>query len=580
MPSSPGRPLAGWPGLALLAVALAGCAVGLVRGVRSGPLWLDETLSVEIARLPLSQLHDALRTDGAPPLYYLLLKGWMALLGTGTVAVRLLTVLLVPIALALAWRLGARRGERAAAVGSVAVLAALPWTMRYGSETRMYLLVVVLVLAAALALEAVHRTGSRRAVALLAVLTGGLLLTHYWALFLAAAVGLAHLPGLVRRRGAAVRVVLALALGGVLFLPWLPTLLFQAAHTGAPWADPIPPVELLRTPRYWGGGSDPGRWLLAALLVPLGSWAAWRCRAARLPAAVLLVTLVLAWAAVLAGGGAYAGRYTAVVVPLVALVVALGALALPGRWSPPVALLLVVGVGLATGIPAAGTPRASAAGVVTAFERAGGTPGDLLAYCPDQLGPPVWRLLAGDVEQVVYPTFGDPRRVDWVDYADRQRAADPAAFARRLSDLAGRSPLFVLAATEYRTFEGQCEELLASLTTLRGEPEILFGNPGTTGQLLHRFGVARAYEQCYLAATTSTLTVASTSGCTLTFTVWLPSDLIGAERVTSRRSSLGPPADCTASTTSVDVTEPNSRPPSPERAGRRTRSPDSCAEIS
>jgi mannosyltransferase len=92
------------------------------------------------------------------------------------------------------------------------------------------------------------------------------------------------------------------------------------------------------------------------------------------------------------------------------------------------------------------------------------------------------------VEQVVYPSFGDPRRIDWVDYRERQEAASPAAFARELSARAGEGPLFVLAATEYRTFEGQCEQLLSTLTSLRGEPDPLFGNVGTTGQILYRFG--------------------------------------------------------------------------------------------
>jgi mannosyltransferase len=455
--------------------------------VRSGPLWLDETLSVEIARLPLGELSGALRQDGAPPLYYLLLKAWMALLGTGTATVRLLTVLLVPAALLLAYRLGARLVGRAGGRAAVVVLAALPWTMRYGSEARMYLLVVVLVLAGALALEAVHRTRSWRPVAALGLLSGLLLLTHYWALFLLAAVGLAHLPGLVRRDAAAGRVVLALAGGGVLFLPWLPTFLFQAAHTGAPWADPLAAVELLRTPRYWGGGSALSRTLLALLVVPVAVWGAVRRPAARLAAAVALLTLLLAWLTVYVAGGAYTGRYTAVAVPLVCLAAALGAAALPGRWTPLAALGLVVAVGLASGIPAAGRARSSAEGVVEAFRAAGGAPGDLLAYCPDQLGPPVWRLLDEGVEQVVYPTFGDPRRVDWVDYAQRQQAADPVAAARRLSELAGQRPLFLLSATEYRTYEGQCETLRSELAALRGSPRLLFGNAGTTGQLLHRY---------------------------------------------------------------------------------------------
>ena len=122
-----------------------------------------------------------------------------------------------------------------------------------------------------------------------------------------------------------------------------------------------------------------------------------------------------------------------------------------------------------------------------AFRSVGGGPGDLLAYCPDQLGPPVWRLLDRDVEQVVYPSFGDPRRIDWVDYEERQEAADPEAFAAQLSARAGGRPLFVLAATEYRTFEGQCERLLRALRTERGAPDALFGRVGTTGQILYRF---------------------------------------------------------------------------------------------
>ena len=48
---------------------------------RSG-LWLDEALTVDIARLPAArQIPDALKHDGAPPLYYFLLHFWMRLFG-------------------------------------------------------------------------------------------------------------------------------------------------------------------------------------------------------------------------------------------------------------------------------------------------------------------------------------------------------------------------------------------------------------------------------------------------------------------------------------------------------------------
>ena len=454
--------------------------------MRGGPLWLDEALSVEIARLPLTELPAALRQDGAPPLYYVLLHGWMALFGTGTTAVRLLSVLLVPVALLLAHRLGRRLGGLAGGRAAVVVLASLPWTMRFGSETRMYALVLVLVLAGALALLAVRASTSRTAVGLGAVAVAALLLTHYWSLFLLAAVALWHLPGFVRRSAPAVRVVTALVLGGVLFLPWLPTFVFQALHTGAPWATAPEVLDLLRTPSFWGGGAERWRWALVVVLLPLLVVAAARCRPARPLVGVATLTLVLAWTQTAVTGGAYAGRYTAVVVPLVAVAAGLGAVALPGRAAPLLVLALLTAVGTWSGVSTAGVPRTSAAEIALAVREAA-SPGALLAYCPDQLGPPVQRLLGADYEQVLYPTLAPPQRIDWVDYAQRQAAADPVAIARELDARAGERPLLVLKASGYRTFGGQCQALLAELVNLRGPATHHVGREGTTGQLLYRF---------------------------------------------------------------------------------------------
>src|SRR6266545_1908499 len=45
--------------------------------------WIDEGLSVGIADRPLTDIPSVLRVDGSPPLYYLLLHPWIALLGSG-----------------------------------------------------------------------------------------------------------------------------------------------------------------------------------------------------------------------------------------------------------------------------------------------------------------------------------------------------------------------------------------------------------------------------------------------------------------------------------------------------------------
>ena len=470
----------------LVVVALLGLAAGLLAGVTAGPLWLDEALTVEIATLPLNELQGALRVDGSPPVYYLLLHGWTAVFGTGTVVVRLLTVAMVPAALWLCWRLGHRLGGTGGGRGAVVVLAALPWTTRFGSETRMYTLVVVLVLAGALALLAIRSGRARGPVVALALLTVLLLLTHYWSLFLLAAVGLWHLPGALRRRPEPLRVVLALTAGGLLFLPWLPTFVFQALHTGAPWASPPGVVTLLRTPTFWGGGALPGRIVLAVLLVALAVVGARASRAGRALALVALATLGLAWTQTAVLGGAYTGRYTAVAVPVVAVAAGLGAASLRQRRSHLI-LVALVAVGLGTGVPAATVARTSAGDISTAV-RAAAPAGSVVGYCPDQLAPAVQRLLGPSYEQVVYPTLGPPERIDWVDYEDRQDAADPVAIAGRLDALAGTRDLLVLSAGGFRTYDKQCETLVAAVAALRGPPTVVFGKAKPKAQRLYRFG--------------------------------------------------------------------------------------------
>ena len=75
-------------------------AVGVGRCVAAGivlrfwtrsALWLDEALTVDIARLPLHEIPEALKHDGAPPLYYYLLHFWISLFGQSNVAVRSLS---------------------------------------------------------------------------------------------------------------------------------------------------------------------------------------------------------------------------------------------------------------------------------------------------------------------------------------------------------------------------------------------------------------------------------------------------------------------------------------------------------
>ena len=96
----------------------------------------------------------------------------------------------------------------------------------------------------------------------------------------------------------------------------------------------------------------------------------------------------------------------------------------------------------------------------------------MVVYCPDQLGPAVSRLLPASVDQLGYPALTAPQRVDWVDYAQRNTAARPQSIAREVSARAGGRVLLVLSP-RYLTFGTQCEEVAATLASLRGPGSVV-----------------------------------------------------------------------------------------------------------
>src|SRR3954453_23926923 len=163
-------------------------------------LWLDEGLSIGIADRPLADIPGALRQDGSPPLYDLLLHGWMALVGRSEAATHALSLLFALLAIPVAfWAGRSLFGVRAGWVA--AVLTALnPFLGQYAQETRMYSLLVLLALitvgcglrALAVDLPAPDGGGGavtrvRRAPTLgFSLAYAAMLYTHNWALFFGA----------------------------------------------------------------------------------------------------------------------------------------------------------------------------------------------------------------------------------------------------------------------------------------------------------------------------------------------------------------------------------------------------------
>lgn len=476
-------------------VGLAVAAGVVLRFVQQSDLWLDEALTVNIARLPLGEISDGLRQDGHPPLFYVLLHGWMELFGEGNVAVRSLAGVFSVAALPLAWVAGRRLGGRPMAVAALVLMACSPYAIRYGSETRMYSLVILLVLAGWLLLDDALRRPSPLRLVGLAVLSGALLLTHYWSMWLLAATGLMLLWRAWRawraRRGveggvggsAALRCAVALAAGIVLFLPWLPTFLHQASSTGTPWAGPVRPTAALAlTFEDFGGGDFLEAQLLASVLVVLVLLGVFGQAddgrritldlgtrpTVRREVIVVGLTLGLALLASYVTASTYVTRYAAVFFPLALLIAAAGLACFVGRAGRSAAYLVVISLGLVGGAATAVSLPRTQAGAIAQAIQADARPGDVVVYCPDQLGPAVDRLLPDDLEGLAYPALDDPATIDWQDYADRNASADPAALAAEVVERAGPdAQIFVVASGDYKTFEGQCEAFGGAIAAAR-----------------------------------------------------------------------------------------------------------------
>ena len=488
-----------WRGAGLGLVVVAAIGGVALRVVAPSPLWLDEALSVRIASLGFSDMVEALRHDGHPSLYYLLLGGWMDVFGDSNGAARALSGVASLATVPVLWAIGRRRSPRLATVAGVVALTS-PYLLRYGTEARMYALLTFLVAAAWLAVERAFDDPNPRRLAVVAVLTAALVHTHYWSFWVIGA-ALVLLSGAFlrdrRRRPVVIRVGLAISAGAATFVVWLGVFLEQLGSTGTPWADRARPTEIIVESLQAVGGNNrfEGELLGALLLVfvLLGTVGVRRSEVielrfssgpASIAAAMTAATLAIGGAVALVTAGAFEGRYAAVIVPFVLLLAARGLSLIPG-WVGTATIAFVVLFGLAVGVDEARRDRTQAADVAAVIDREH-QPGDIVAFCPDQIGPATNRALTSMPETVAYPR-GDGTLVDWQDYADVIAATPPEDFLARVEAAAAGNDVWLVAALGYRSLGNRCEAIIESLDRTHRADHIIAPSDVFEPMLLTRY---------------------------------------------------------------------------------------------
>lgn len=457
-------------------------SVGLRFWTRSA-MWLDEAQTIAIAKQPLSQIPAALRQDGSPPLYYFLLHGWMHLFGQSAATVRWLAGCFGVASLPAIWFAGRRIGGRSTAWTAVLLLASSPFAVRYSTENRMYALVVLLSLVGFLVVARCLDDPTPSAIAAVGGVTALLLLTHYWCMFLvgAGAILLAVQWRLAPdRRRPTGRTFLGVAAGSVLFLPWLPNFVWQSVHTSTPWSAPPSFAGIASAISDYGGGDTSIGWavgLALLFLVAVGLFGRSGGRGqivlelrprprARMVAALLFTTLGLALIGSMTSGSAITPRYTSIVFAFWLLLAALGTQVIVDERVRRVAVATIVALGLVGSVAAVALQRSEAPTIAAALHRAG-QPNDVVAYCPDQLGPAVGRLGQYPARQYTFPTWSAPQMVDWVDYRNHIHDQSARRFANELDILAGANNVWLVWSNSYPGTEAKCTAVRARLAALR-----------------------------------------------------------------------------------------------------------------
>jgi 4-amino-4-deoxy-L-arabinose transferase-like glycosyltransferase len=383
----------------------------------------------------------------------MLLHFWMQAFGSSESAVHALSVVLglasIPLAMWAGWSLFGRRAGFLASTLS----AFNAFLTTYAAEARMYELVALLgVVCIASFLHAF--VFSRRRHALLFTATLALMLyTEPWCLLFAVGCGVALVVVFLRNEDRATVArdgALSFAVAAVLFLPWLPTLLHQAASATAPWH--YAPLLNSNFPRQLLGTDRVDALFAIAVTIGCVPLLSRRRRDSRDATAVLVLVLVVVVAVLLAllasvWVPAWTTRYLA---PLVAPLLLLIAFSCARSGIVGLAIVLISCAFLANAYSFI-APYKSDMSDISGELASRLAPGDVvLVAMPDQ-APLAWYYLDGGLRFAT--TLGPdphPQYMNWADAYGRLRRAHPSTLIAGL--LASLSPgqhlLYIRPLTE------------------------------------------------------------------------------------------------------------------------------------
>lgn len=216
------------PSVLLPAITLLALALRLYKlGYRD--YFDDEVITTFVARLPPAEIfRSVMVNDTHPPLYHLLLHFWLVF-GDGLTTIRLFSVAISVACVPLVYLLGRELAARPVALTAAGIMAISPFQIYHGQQARMYPLLALVVLVAALLFVYAWRKGGPWRWLWFGLSVAAGFYTHVYFVFSLLALDLWALLESYRHRPFQKRrwagLLAAQALGGLAFLPFLPQML-------------------------------------------------------------------------------------------------------------------------------------------------------------------------------------------------------------------------------------------------------------------------------------------------------------------------------------------------------------------
>ncbi len=204
-------------------------------------LWHDEAFSVLMLRYPWHEMFYRLGLDVHPPMYYIALRLWHYVFGDSMLSLRGFSIFFGTLTIPAGYLFIKQAFQsQKVALWAAFLLAISPFELTFSSDARMYTFGGFFAIMAAYFLIKALRSEKCQYYLGFAISTAIIILTHYYLLFTAAAMGLYALIYLFKTYRLQFKKYLPLVLSYILvfaaFAPWLKTFLWQLGSvTGSYW---------------------------------------------------------------------------------------------------------------------------------------------------------------------------------------------------------------------------------------------------------------------------------------------------------------------------------------------------------